>query len=66
MNQVIDLNAIHRFRLNDVARGLIETSPEVCGNWRTSWVMQLRRKQGSTRLPRGFRGKVSKPSTEYV
>lgn len=66
MGETIALKGIQRLRPNDVMQGLIETSPEICGNWRKSWVMQLLRKQGCTRLPRGFRGKMSKPKIEFV
>lgn len=48
---------VQRFYLSDVTQGLVETSPKACGNWRKSWVMQLRRKPGTTKLPRGFQGK---------
>lgn len=66
MSETIDLKSIQRFHLNDVAQGLIETSPNVCGNWRKSYVMHLKRMPGKSRLPRGFRSRVSKPKIEFV
>ncbi|WP_139339098.1 hypothetical protein [Marinobacter lutaoensis] len=65
MNDEITLNGLQVTHLNDVTQGMVETSPKICGNWRKSWVMQLRRKPGSFTLPRGFRLKKSKPKTEY-
>lgn len=66
MSETIDLKPIQRGNLNDVAQGLFETSPNVCGNWRKAYVMRLKRMPGKSRLPRGFRGRVSKPATEFV
>jgi len=66
MSEIIDLKSIQRRHLNDVAQGLVEISPNVCGNWRKSYVMRLRRMPGKSRLPRGFRGRVSKPTVEFV
>lgn len=66
MNKVIDLKPIGSIALNDVAQGIFETSPVICGNWRASWVMQLKRKRGKCKLPRGFKPKSSKMSVHYV
>lgn len=47
-------NEIVRMILTDVQIGFYETSPRIRGTWRTSWVMQLRRKPGRCRMPQGF------------
>lgn len=60
MNKLIDLKPIGSIALNDVSQGIFETSSVICGNWRTSWVMQLKRKRGTCKLPRGFKPKSSK------
>ena len=66
MSKTIDLKPMQRRHLNDVAQGLVETSPNICGNWRKSYVIRLRRMPGKSKLPRGFRGHVSKPTVEFV
>ena len=40
--------------VNDLQRGLFETSAKPVGNYRTSWVMKLKREPGKCKLPRGF------------
>ncbi|MEZ9699109.1 hypothetical protein AB4455_12545 [Vibrio sp. 10N.261.46.E12] len=46
--------AIKSVKLKDVEIGLYETSATPVGNWRTSWIMQLRRRPGRCKVPRGF------------
>ncbi|EJL6462630.1 hypothetical protein HPY09_19920 (plasmid) [Vibrio cholerae] len=43
-----------RVHLSDIERGLLDTSPNPRGNWRTFWVMYLSKQPCSCRLPRGF------------
>ena len=45
---------IAKVKVDDLTRGLVETSPIPVGNWRTSWIMQLSRQKGLCTLPRGF------------
>jgi hypothetical protein len=66
MNKVIDLKPVGSIVLNDVCQGIFETTPVICGNWRTSWVMQLKRNRGKCKLPRGFEPKSSKVTVQYV
>ena len=49
---------INRIPVSDLNRGLFETSVNPVGTYRTSWIMQLRRKPNKCQLPRGF-GKLS-------
>lgn len=39
---------------DDLSRGLFESAAEPVGNYRTVWIMKLRREKGKCRLPRGF------------
>ncbi|AZL83345.1 hypothetical protein EIJ81_00320 (plasmid) [Aliivibrio salmonicida] len=41
-------------KLSDIRLGLFATSPYPEGNWRTSWIMQLRQRNGKCKAPRGF------------
>jgi hypothetical protein len=66
MNKTIDLKPIGKITLNDVAQGIYETSADIRGNWRTSWVMQLKRKRETCKLPRGFTPKSSQMTIQYV
>lgn len=45
---------IKRSKVSDIQCGLYETSAHPVGNWRTSWIMQLRRNAGKCKVPRGF------------
>ncbi len=40
--------------VSDLDRGLHETSAMLVGNYRTSWIMKLKREPGKCQLPRGF------------
>ena len=40
--------------VSDLFRGLTETSANPVGNYRTTWIMILRREPGKCKLPRGF------------
>ena len=40
--------------VNDLQRGLFEASAKPVGNYRTSWIMKLKREPGKCKLPRGF------------
>ena len=52
---VIDLKKkIMKVNVSDIQRGLHETAATPCGNWRTSWIMQLRQRPGKCKVPRGF------------
>jgi hypothetical protein len=44
--------------VSDLDRGLYETSAALTGNYRTSWIMKLKREPGKCKLPRGF-GRLS-------
>ncbi|WP_240224591.1 hypothetical protein [Rheinheimera hassiensis] len=50
--------AIFRNNVSDLDQGIFETSALPKGNYRTSWIMKLRREKSKCRLPRGF-GKLS-------
>jgi len=63
---LLETKKMARTELNDVMQGLFETSAEIKGNWKTSWVMQLRRKPGKCRLPRGFAANMGKTQIIYV
>ncbi|MDF4421663.1 hypothetical protein [Vibrio parahaemolyticus] len=45
---------VKRIKLNDIELALYSTSPRPYGNWRTSWLIQLKRKPGRCKVPRGF------------
>lgn len=49
---------ILRLKLSDLDQGIFETSATPKGNYRTLWIMKLRREKSKCRLPRGF-GKLS-------
>lgn len=49
---------ILRTKVSDLDQGIYETSATPKGNYRTSWIIKLRREKGTCRLPRGF-GKLS-------
>tara|TARA_B100000446_G_scaffold83930_1_gene79189 strand:- start:13815 stop:14060 length:246 start_codon:yes stop_codon:yes gene_type:complete len=40
--------------VHDLIQGLAETSSNPIGNYRTAWIMRLRREPGKCKLPRGF------------
>lgn len=40
--------------VSDLFRGLTETSANPVGNYKTTWIMILRREPGKCKLPRGF------------
>jgi len=48
------MKAIKRMKLIDIEIGLHETSAKPVGNWRTSWIMQLKQRPGRCKVPRGF------------
>lgn len=48
------MNEILKVEVNDLKQGLFETSATPKGNYRTFWIMRLRRESGKSRLPRGF------------
>lgn len=49
---------ILRLKVSDLDQGIFETSATPKGNYRTLWIMKLRREKSKCRLPRGF-GKLS-------
>lgn len=64
MSKIIQTKRFQITHLNDVAQGIFETNPTICGNWKKSWVMQLKRK-GTYKMPRGFRATSSKSYVEH-
>jgi hypothetical protein len=44
--------------VSDLDRGQFETSAQLVGNYRTSWIMKLTREPSACKLPRGF-GRLS-------
>lgn len=41
---------IKRYKVSDILCGLYETSTHPVGNWRTSWIVQLRRNAGKCKV----------------
>lgn len=51
MNQYSNIKKI---KVSDLEQGLLETSVQPKGNWRTSWIMRLSCRPEKCRIPRGF------------
>lgn len=49
---------IKKIPISDLKRGLYETQAGPVGNYRTCWIMKLKREPGKCKLPRGF-GRLS-------
>jgi hypothetical protein len=64
MNEVkiIDIgpayNPFIKMPVSDLDRGIFETTAQLVGNYRTAWIMKLKRQPDQCKLPRSF-GRLS-------